>query len=459
MRLRVPGPGWNREHEAERNRQIEAADRENHKRGRDIEVGEGRLILTADNGTRYNVFIDNGGGLSVERIDGGAVSSRDAFGRMRVSDPLTLFDSQLQYNDGSLIYETVTTGTGSTSHNANESSVTMTVAAGGDSVIRQSKQYVRYKPGKSQLIKLTGVFGATPSSDLIRRVGYYDDDNGLFLQQDSSGASFVRRTKTSGSVVDNVVYQADWNESTFSGLDLSKAFLFFIDMEWLGVGQARVGFFQNGVPVTAHVFNQVPELTSPYVGTANLPVRYEISSAATETGTMKQICAAVISEGGFEEELGIPQSRDNGATGKAISTTETPILAIRPKATFNSIVNRGTIIPESVDVFATANSVFRLYYNASVTTAASWTSQSSNSIAEYDVSGTAFSSTGAELIDSGFVSSGGGAKSGAADTDVTIRLPLSLDKSGANPTEFVVTMTTLSGTGTGYAACRWREIY
>lgn len=383
----------------------------------------------------------------------------DAFGRTRVSDPLTLFDSQFQYNEGNLFYETVTTGTGTTNHLPNESSVSLVVAAGGDSVIRQSKAYVRYKPGKSQYIKLTGVFGSTPSNDLVRRMGYFDADNGIFLQQTNSGLSFVRRSKTTGSVVEETVAQADWNIDSLEGLDPSLSFLMFIDMEWLGVGQVRVGFYQNGVPITCHIFNKTQTLDTPYITTANLPVRYEISSAATETGTMKHTCSAVISEGGFEEELGTPQARDNGGSPTSISITETPVIAIRPKLLFNSITNRAIIIPEVVDLFADTAAYFRVYYNASVTTAASWTSQGANSIAEYDISGTAFSTAGSELIDAGFIAASNSTKAGSNNSNFSIRLPITLDVSGANPTEFVVTMATVSGTGGGYGAIRWRELF
>lgn len=383
----------------------------------------------------------------------------DAFGRQRVSDPLTLFDSQFQYNDGPLLYETVTTGTGGITHNPNESSVTMTVTAGGDSVVRQSRAYLRYKPGKSQFIKLTGVFGSTPSNDLIRRVGYFDADNGIFLQQDSSGLSFVRRTKTSGSVVEETVAQSDWNVDSLEGLNPALSFLMFIDMEWLGVGQVRVGFFSNGVPITCHIFNRTQALDVPYITTANLPVRYEISSAAVETGTMKHICSAVISEGGFEVDLGIPQSRDNGGSATSISTSETPVIALRPKLTFNSLVNRGTIIPETVDLFADTAAYYRVYYDANVTTAASWTSQGSTSIAEYDISATAFTSTNAVLIDSGFLAASKATRAGSSNSNLSVRLPLTLDVAGANPKELVVTMATVSGTGNGYSAIRWRELY
>jgi len=459
MKLPRKQKGYDERSERTAKRKIETGLTNAFMSGKDNYVGDGRLILTDDNGVEYELDISTGGFVQVTRIDGASVNANDAFGRLRVSDPLTLFDSQLQYNGADLLYETVTTGTGATTHNANEASVTLSVVAGGDSSLRQSRQYIRYKPGKSQYVLLTGVLGSTPTGDLERKMGYFDADNGLFLKQDSNGLSFVRRTSTSGSVVEEEVAQADWSESSFSDLDPTKTILFFIDMEWLGVGQARLGFFQNGAPVTAHIFNASPSGDVPYITTANLPVRYEISSAATETGTMKQICSAVISEGGFEDELGIPQSRDNGGSATSISTTETPVLAIRPKATFNSITNRGTIVPESIEVFADVASYYRVYHNASVTTAASWTSQGANSIAEYDVSGTAFSSTGAELVASGFIAASNASKAGSADESLTVRLPLTLDVSGANPTEFVVTMTTISGTGDGYAALRWRELY
>lgn len=68
MRLRVPGLTWNRAQEMERNRQIEAADGENHKRGRDVEIGEARLILTSPNGTRYSVTVANDGTLSTTSL-------------------------------------------------------------------------------------------------------------------------------------------------------------------------------------------------------------------------------------------------------------------------------------------------------------------------------------------------------------------------------------------------------
>lgn len=75
MRLQNPAQEYNRAHELERNRAIELADRQNHKRGQDIEVGGNgeRLVLTNDNGVRFEVYVDASGALQVAEMGGNLV--------------------------------------------------------------------------------------------------------------------------------------------------------------------------------------------------------------------------------------------------------------------------------------------------------------------------------------------------------------------------------------------------
>lgn len=54
--------------EQERNRVIRQADQQNHKRNRDVEIGNGRLILTAPDGGRWSVTVDNAGNLTTTSI-------------------------------------------------------------------------------------------------------------------------------------------------------------------------------------------------------------------------------------------------------------------------------------------------------------------------------------------------------------------------------------------------------
>ena len=61
MNLRQPKPGYDPQDEQHRNNEIERADRQNHKKNRDVEIGNGRLILKDTvTGTRYNVTIVSG---------------------------------------------------------------------------------------------------------------------------------------------------------------------------------------------------------------------------------------------------------------------------------------------------------------------------------------------------------------------------------------------------------------
>lgn len=57
-----PAPVYQQEQENRRNQALKQADQQNHKRNSDVEVGWGHsLILTAADGTRYAVQVDNSG--------------------------------------------------------------------------------------------------------------------------------------------------------------------------------------------------------------------------------------------------------------------------------------------------------------------------------------------------------------------------------------------------------------
>ena len=68
MRLPFQSPAYSASAEHERNRVIEQADYNNHKRNQDVEIGDGRLILTAANGVRYYITVSNAGALVVTSL-------------------------------------------------------------------------------------------------------------------------------------------------------------------------------------------------------------------------------------------------------------------------------------------------------------------------------------------------------------------------------------------------------
>lgn len=54
---------------------------------------------------------------------------------------------------------------------------------------------------------LTFVLGAN-TAGITREVGYFDNNNGLFLRQTEEGLSFVVRSNVTGTPVDTVIPQS-----------------------------------------------------------------------------------------------------------------------------------------------------------------------------------------------------------------------------------------------------------
>jgi hypothetical protein len=281
----------------------------------------------------------------IEIAGGGGSTAYDAFGRLRISEPFTLFDSQNRYAADDQ-FSSSTTGSGSSvTFATNESSVNMNVGTvSGGKTVRQTFRRMPYQPGKSMLILTTFCMNAA-KANLRQRVGYFDENNGIYLEQNGlSEPSFTIRTNTSGTPVNtNTASQSSWNGDKLDGtgpsgitLDLDAVQIFWTDLEWLGVGNVRCGFVINGEFIVCNTFqcaNQTGR-TKVYMETAILPVRYEIENTDTtaDASTLKQICSTVISEGGYQQTVQDTIARRTAILG-TISTTFLPLVSIRLKST------------------------------------------------------------------------------------------------------------------------------
>jgi hypothetical protein len=392
---------------------------------------------------------------------------KDAFSRLRVSQPTALFDSQFQYGIEPLQWESIVTAGGTAAAVANSSSVLMTVSTNGDAIVRQSHRYFRYQPGKSQAAIFTGVMGAI-KANTRQRIGYFDAQNGLFFEQDGTNLRVVQRSFVTGSAIDTAVNQSAWNLDKLNGtgpsgitVDMSKAQVFIIDLQWLGVGRVRLGFDIGGIIVYCHQFMNANALTSVYMGTANLPVRYELTmTGATTATTMLQICQSVISEGGFESERGYLFTANNTVT-PITATTRRPILSMRPKASFNSLPNRGFIEPLTADVqIGSGSALVEVVYNGTLT-GASFASVNVNSLVEFDVAATAIS--GGIVVQSFYVSGGGPTARISRGTElgglIGRLLTLTLDAGGTVPDTLSLVVTSFTGSVDAAGALQWKELY
>lgn len=332
----------------------------------------------------------------------------DAFGRARQSQPVTLFDSFHRYKDNGK-FSTANTAGGSTSYDSNQSAISMTVnTVSGAKVQRESTRVFAYQPGKSLLILNTFVM-ASPQANLSQRVGYFNDQNGVYLEQTGTTIRFVIKSYVGGSVSYEYAEQANWNIDPLDGspsspsqatLDMTKAHIFWTDVEWLGVGSVRCGFVINGQLVHCHTFHHANLINTPYMTTACLPVRYEIENTGvtSTSSTLKQICTSVISEGGYDvkgepNSLGLePGSASQRAM--AVAGTYYPIIAIRLKSDRLDAV----AVPKGINLAPINSAIYKykLIKNATIA-GATWTSAGSNTAIEYNANVTATMSGGTDL--------------------------------------------------------------
>lgn len=271
----------------------------------------------------------------------------DAFGRERVSVPLDLFSSkQLSPNSNYFSWDIKTDKDGKSEYNQNAATTTLSVGSEQYSyAVRQSKTYHNYQPGKSQLIMMTFVLGdhTSGSTDGIRkRVGLFNTHNGIFLESRNEQVYLVIRSNESGMVINNRVLHHNWNCDPLDGngsskvmLDFTKSQIFVIDFEWLGVGCVRCGFMIDGILQLAHIFKHTNHISSVYMSSPNLPLRYEIMKTKrnTNTGSIKTICAVVMSEGG-SQEVGMKKCIDTGNQSLNLSSIGTnlyPLMVLRLK--------------------------------------------------------------------------------------------------------------------------------
>lgn len=338
----------------------------------------------------------------------------DSFGRLRVSNPHNTFELQFTYDLQPLFFEESNTN-GDTTHVPNSSAARLSTGGtdSGNKAIFQSRQYFRYQPGKSQFIVWTCILGSK-TADVRKRIGLFDEENGFFFEQDGSNLKIVRRTKTSGSVVDNAVNQSSWNLDVLDGtgasgktLDESKDNLYIIDFQWLGAGRIRYGLDFGGQITYVHQIKFANTEDVPFTVTGDLPFRavIENTGVASGTTTFDFTCLAVASEGGFNP-TGIPGSVQNVVLINVTTANDPlPILSIRNKATFNSITNRGLVIPKSFQIVSEDSIIsYQVILNGSLTGASYNDVDATNSMVEFDIAATAIS--GGLVIDSGFLSGG-----------------------------------------------------
>ena len=400
-------------------------------------------------------------------LNGNPTAATDAFGRQRVSNPLTLFDSSHRYRDNGL-WNTNTASGGTTTFQASEGLVDLDVTTtSGSLVYRETTKVFSYQPGKSLLILNTFVMSPAKTG-LRQRVGYFGAANGMYIELNNSTLSFVERSSSSGALTETRAAQTSWNVDKMDGtgpsgvvLDITKAQILWMDIEWLGLGSVRLGFVIDGRFIPCHVFHHANRISSTYITTGSLPLRLEIENtgATASNSKLKQVCSTVISEGGYElrgaqQAIEIPIGTPYDLT---TASTYYPIISIRLKSTPNRL---------DAIVILTALSLLGITNNANyswkvvasgTTTGGTWTSAGADSAVEYNLTGTSFA--GGRVLASGFLN---GSNQGSTPVDILKEalFTFQLERNSFTSTPFELTLTAAADTNGAdiYASLDWEEI-
>jgi hypothetical protein len=388
----------------------------------------------------------------------------DAFNRLKVSQPFTIFDSQNRYKENGY-FDTLVASGGTHSYAINESAINSTVnGTTGSKVFRETKRVFPYQPGKSLLVLNTFAMAAK-TTGLRQRIGYFGLENGIYLEQ-SDDLYLVLRSKVSGSIDDSTrkIPQSQWNGDKFDGtgasgriLDITKANILWMDIEWLGVGDVRCGFFVDGRPVVAHTFHNDNLYSSVYMTTACLPIRSEIENltGATSSSTLKTICSSVLSEAGYEGFTKKFSINKTGSSSISLSSqgVQYPIIALR----LNSSRLDSIVIPANLNVVLeeTTNNklnvaLYKVYLNP-VLTGNTWVTHIGGNV-DYNISMTA--TTGGTEIISGYVTS-----QNPLEISGINNFNYQLGRTQGNTSDiFAITLTPIFASSLAYADLSWFEL-
>ena len=194
--------------------------------------------------------------------------------------------------------------------------------------------------------------------------------------------------------------------------------------------------------------------------TATLPIRVEIINTDTtaSSSTLKQICATVLSEGGYqlhgdsrEAKLSIASPRDLTNV-----STEYPLISIRLKS------NRldGVVILDSLNVLGITNNANYCWQliQAGSTTGGTWVSAGTSSLVEYNITATGYSLGDGEILTAGYaVGSAQGSTVSVLDRANLFEYQLERNNFTSTPFELILVASTNNAGSDILASLGWQE--
>jgi hypothetical protein len=365
--------------------------------------------------------------------------------RLKVAPFQTVFFNTFQYGKETDVWDERVVGVGTATFNANASNIVMQVGSTtGSKVIRQTKNVMRYIPGRGATLAFA-IRLETPQVGIRRRFGLFDENDGVFFEDDGGTYSYVIRSSTSGITTETRVTRENWNGEKFDGngwtgvtADPTKQQMISFNYEWYGAGTVDVAWLIKGETIKSHTFDHSNIQDRVWCSTPFLPIRCEIENITGVAGThyLYQGSNSLIQEG-EPEKLGVLESISNPITGTTMNNANTfyPIVSIRLKS--NNLT--GVMLLRSLQTATNDNTniYWELIENAT-NTGGTWVNHPDpNSFMQYNITESATS--GGNTLLSGFVVGGG-----SALINIDDKAALQLGRSGIGTTSDTYTLACAS---------------
>ncbi len=322
----------------------------------------------------------------------------DAFGKLQVSQATTIGEHIFTYDAHANHFTDDLVSGGTLTHLPDSSGILLSTDTTATSKVeRISDRYYTYQAGKSQLIEMTLAMGDQGKTNVSRRWGYGDQNDGLFFKLEDTTLNVSVRNSTTGSLVETKIPQADWNKDRLDGsvgkfnatghtLDVSKDNIYWIDLQWLGAGRVRFGVIINGLRIVCHEVHNANKNNLPYMRTGTLPLYagQENTGVAGSGSEMRAWCLVVKSEGSYEP----PVKGLSGFNTATCTASKDAVMSFRARQTFKGLDNRVTSFGKSLQAFSTAEPVLiQVIKNAALSGSPTWGNPDTESAVEFDIAG------------------------------------------------------------------------
>lgn len=398
----------------------------------------------------------------------------DMTNRVRIAGPNKVLETTWQYDLQPRSWSNRLTGSGTISAPGQTDPAYVklsTTSASGDKVELRTKRFLIYQPFRTHVLSIAVILGAAKTNQ-VKRFGQYTAFNGWFFEQTIDGFYVGYRNnsfESGGGTIETKIERAHWNVDRLDGAgpsglniadNLGNDLTFIISYVWHGTQGIKYGIQYFDKTYYVHEVIWSASALKPFARSALLPISYEIeNTGSVATATTMYVGPTSFNIEGGEERSGLRFSAGNGVTGVSATSTTVPayIFGVRPKLTYNSVNNRGSITPLTYQIFTDADIYYEIFLQA-IPTNGTWTSQGPTSITETSSNFTTLSATGYR-VSSGYVGAAGNVSNEVSNTFESLEF-VSIDTLNSNAQlAFIARAYKISNNAVVRVAFSWKETY